>query len=436
MILEFAVENFRSIKNRQVFSLVAEPSKIKGENVFEVTLPNGTSVRLLKTAMIYGANASGKSNLIKALSTLIYIVTRRISVAGRPIRSYDPFLFSTEIAGLPTIFEITFVFEGIKFWYKVAYTFSHIVEEELNFYPKGQPNRIFKRLGASDDLSHKVKLGKDFGNKEIEVFSNQLILNKFGTETPHELLTKLYVYFDAIEIQNAYRSDSNTENIYRTSQIFSIPEQQFLLKRLEKLIQVADTKIDGLEILQSKEPATQVIRRNGEIVRQVIESFPLGNNESTKLYGLHKVFNEGKETHLARLEFEKESEGTKALFWRGGLILEKLEQGGILVFDELDNSLHPKLVKFLLKLFSHPLSNPKNAQLIFATHEVTLLDRDMFRTDQIWFAEKNQYGETELYSAQDFDGVREDVPFDKWYLAGKFGGLPKIEDIESIFDHE
>jgi len=436
MILEFAVENFRSIKNRQVFSLVAEPSKIKGDNVFEVALPNGTSVRLLKTAMIYGANASGKSNLIKALSNLIYMVTRRISGAGRPIRSYDPYLFCTEVAGLPTIFELTFVFEGVKFWYKVAYTLSHIVEEELNFYPKGQPNRIFKRSGTPEDLSHKVKLGKDFGNKEIEIFNNQLILNKFGTDTPHDFLTKLYVYFDSIEIQNAVRPGSDNERIRRTSQIFSLPEQEFLLKRLEKLIQIADTKIDGIEILQMQEPRTRrVITKNGEII-EIIEGTQLGNKETTKLYGLHKVFNEGKETHLARLEFEKESEGTKALFWRGGLILEKLEQGGILVFDELDNSLHPKLVKFLLKLFSHPLSNPKNAQLIFATHEVTLLDRDMFRTDQIWFSEKNQYGETELYSAQDFDGVREDVPFDKWYLAGKFGGLPKIEDVESIFGHE
>jgi AAA15 family ATPase/GTPase len=123
------------------------------------------------------------------------------------------------------------------------------------------------------------------------------------------------------------------------------------------------------------------------------------------------------------------------LFWRGRLILEKLQQGGVLIFDELDNSLHPKLVRLLVLLFTNPRSNPKNAQLIFATHEVTLLDRDLFRTDQIWFTEKNQFGETQLFSAQDFDGVREDVPFDKWYMAGKFGGLPKFEDIETIFNH-
>lgn len=432
MILEFAVENFRSIKNRQVFSLVAESSKVKGDNVFEVSLPpNGGSVRLLKTALIYGANASGKSNLIKALGALVQMINRRISGAGRPIKYYNPFLFSTESVGLPTVFELTFVFEGIKYIYKVTFNLSYVVEEDLVYFPKGQSNRIFKRSGVSNDLLHKVKLGKDFGNKEIEVFNNQLVLNKFGTDTPHELLTRVYVYFNTIDVNNAIRGTSNNAQVRQTSQDLAQSEGQQIFRRLEKLIRIADTKIDRLEISQSEEPITRIIRKNGEQVRQVIESAP-----NTQIYGLHKVYDQGAEVRTEKLDFDEESEGTKALFWRGGLILEKLEHGGILVFDELDNSLHPRLVKFLVKLFSNPRSNPKNAQLIFATHEVTLLDRDMFRTDQIWFTEKNQYGETELFSAQDFDGVREDVPFDKWYMAGKFGGLPKIEDIESIFNYE
>ena len=127
MILEFAVENFRSIKNRQVFSLIAESSKIKGENVFEVSLPNGGSVRLLKTALIYGANASGKSNFIKALGNLIQMISRRISGAGRPIRSYNPFLFSTNTVAEPTVFELTFVFEEVKYRYKVAFNLTQIL---------------------------------------------------------------------------------------------------------------------------------------------------------------------------------------------------------------------------------------------------------------------------------------------------------------------
>ncbi len=431
MILEFSVENFRSIKNRQTFSMVAEASKIKGDNVFEVSLPNGGSVRLLKTAMIYGANASGKSNLIKALNSFIQLISRRIVGAGKPVRGYDPYLFAKETTILPTTFELTFVFEKIKYKYRVSFNLLHIAEEELVYFPKGQSNRIFKRSGKSEELLHKIKLGKDFDNKEIEVFNNQLGLNKFGTDTPHDLLTKLYVYFSSIEISNAMTGTSSNMQVRRTSQQILQSDNQDLFRRLEKLIGIADTKITRLDVLPIEEPVTRVYRKNGEIVKQVVEI-----EKNTQIYGVHRLFDNGVEMGVEKLDFIQESEGTKALFWRGGLILEKLEQGGILFFDELDNSLHPKLVKFLVQLFSNPHANPNNAQLIFATHEVTLLDRDMFRTDQIWFAEKNEFGETELFSAQDFEGVREDVPFDKWYMAGKFGGLPKIGDIESIFINE
>lgn len=431
MLLEFAVENFRSIKNRQVFSLVAESSKIKGDNVFEVLLSNGGSVRLLKTAVIYGANASGKSNLIKALGSFIQLVRRRIPGAGRPISGFDPFLFSKDTPTAATVFELTFLFENIKYEYKIAFKTAHIVQESLVYFPKGQTQQIFSRVGEGSDLLHKAKLGKNFGNKEVEVFNNQPVLNKFGTDTPHETLSKLYTYFATIDVQNAFRSSPNGLQIRRTSQRLTQPDQQFLLKRLTRLIQVADTKIIGIEISQSEEQQ-ELIRRvfneTGEIVERAIKRPP-----TFQVSGVHAVYEDGVATTAQALDFEEESEGTKALFWRGGLILEKLETGGVLVFDELDNSLHPKLVKFLVKLFANPQANPKNAQLIFATHEVTLLDRDLFRTDQIWFAEKNERGETDLFSAQDFDGVREDVPFDKWYMAGKFGGLPKIEDIESIF---
>ncbi len=432
MILEFTVENYRSIKSRQTFSMVAESSKTKGDNVFEVGLPNGDSVRLLKTAMLYGANASGKSNLIKALGSFIQLISRRIAGAGRPIRGYDPFLFSKETATQSTAFEMVFIFEGVKYKYGVAFNQSHIVQEELVHFPKGQTNRVFTRSGGPSELLHKIRLGKDFGNKEFEVFNNQLGLNKFGTDTPHDLLTKLYVYFTSIGINNAIGGPSSNMQVRRTSQQILQPDKELLFKRLEKLIGVADTKISRLDVVpEEKSVMRQFVGKNGELVERAMETV-----KTTQIYGMHKRYDQGIEMGLEKLDFDQESEGTKALFWRGGLILETLERGGILVFDELDNSLHPKLVKFLVQLFSNPRANPHNAQLIFATHEVTLLDRDLFRTDQIWFAEKNQFGETELFSAQDFDGVREDVPFDKWYMAGKFGGLPKIEDVESIFSHE
>ena len=113
-----------------------------------------------------------------------------------------------------------------------------------------------------------------------------------------------------------------------------------------------------------------------------------------------------------------------------------IEKGEILFVDELGNSLHTYLTKLLISLFQDTRINKKNAQLIFTTHDILLMDRTQFRRDQIWFAEKDKYGITDLFSLQDFSDVREDTPFDKWYLAGKFGGIPKIKSLDSLFVDE
>lgn len=466
MLLEFAVENFRSIKDRQVFSMIAEPSKAKGENVFEVPLANGGSIRLLKTAVIYGANASGKSNVIKALGYLAKMIRNNFSGAGRPIKEYDPFAFADETLNKPTAFELTFLYNQIKYIYKIAFLSSHIVEEEMICFPKSQSQKVFSRITGDSELAHKIKLGKSWGNKMIEVFHNQLAIKKFGLELVHEPLTSIYVFISDINFNDVAFSSSNSAQVQRMAQQLSEPHRKQLFKKLEYLIRAADTKIFSLTqqsqevptgsswfdsysaynslardslfsssaLMESKSmyasSSASAFNENGEYLGELTPT------KKNLVSGFHKYYKEGKEDGFKALDFDEESEGTKALFWRGALILDKLEKGGILIFDELDNSLHPKLVKFLIKLFTHPLANPHNTQVILATHEVTLLDRDLFRTDQIWITEKNEQGETELFSVQDFEGVREDIPFDKWYMAGKFGGQPKIEDIESIFSNE
>ena len=121
------------------------------------------------------------------------------------------------------------------------------------------------------------------------------------------------------------------------------------------------------------------------------------------------------------------------VFALGGRLLQAIEDGEVIFVDELETNFHPYLSKLLVSLFQNPRINKKNAQLIFTTHDVTLLDKTLFRKDQVWFTEKDIYGATNLYSLQDFSDVREDTPFDKWYLAGKFGGIPNIKSLESLF---
>lgn len=420
MVIEFSIKNYRSIKDRQTFSFEAEATKSKPDNVFEVPLANGKTIRLLKSAVIYGANASGKSNVIKAFNFFWGEVYYGFERVGDKIRSYQPFLFSLTTKKEPVELSLTFITKGIKYKYEVAFTANEVVSETLDYYPKGQSHSLLKRsmLGATSDKIHKAQLGKNVGNKEIDVFKNQFALTKFGRDIPNELLTNVFLYFRTLRVQGLSKYPDQ-EEVMGQKHIPSFKYDIARSKKLEHLIKFADTKLSGL----------------GWEALEIQQYDEFGTEEVFLAKGQHPVYDNGQIVGEVEIPFSEESEGTKTLFDLGYLILSVLEKGGVLIYDELDNSLHPKVVKMLVQLFHNPVTNPENAQLLFATHETTLLDKDVFRTDQIWFTEKNKQGETELFSAQDFDGVREDTPFDKWYLAGKFGGIPNIEDINTVFDH-
>ncbi len=429
MLLEFEIENFRSIKEKQIFSLVAESSKSKPDNVFEQTFFNGDSVRLLKAAVVYGANASGKSNLIKAFDVLRSFVLTKLSV-DKKIPFYAPFLFDETTSNAPTSFALTFIGpKNHKFRYEVQFNGEEVLHEELNFYPKGQKRNLFKRPieVKSEGRIHIAKLGQDLKNKELSLFRNQLVLSKFGVDEPDELLSEVYLYFsDGIFILE----DSYTEILKNdvANWVNKNIEQQM---RMSKLIKVADTKIENISLKEKEIPKAFV-----RLVEKLGRPIKIMKDSGYLIYGKHVVHNKSTSKNNKKttfLPFEEESKGTNVLFALGGKILQTLEKGSILFVDEIDTSLHPKLAKFLVLLFQHPVSNPKNAQLIFTTHETTFLDKDLFRKDQIWFTEKNDFGETDLFSAQDFEDAREDTPFDKWYMAGKFGGIPQIKELEFIF---
>jgi AAA15 family ATPase/GTPase len=430
MLLEFSVSNFRSIKNEQTLSLIAEKTQAKPDNFEEITLSGGETgipVAVLKSAVIYGANASGKSNVIKAFQAFVqFIKTSALNQVGDAIRFYDPFLFEQSEDPIPTTFKMTFIGDDkIKYYYEVSFKKYEIVSEKLDYSPKGQRANLFERSNEirETDFSHTVVLSRNISNRTINktVFKNQLYLSKFGNEIVHEQLTPIFVYFKKIDIWNSLDKDYIQD--MQKLLMDELSENKDLLNRLKKLIRISDTKIEDVRI--------EKLKRNR----------PISNNEfisSTvyNLYGQHSVYSEGEKIGDQELPFREESAGSNVLFTVGGFILKKLESGSILFIDELDNSLHPKLTKFLVKLFNNPVSNPKNAQLVCATHEVTLLDKDVFRMDQVWFTEKNKYGATELYSIKDFDGIRDGIPFDKWYSNGKFGGEPKIKEIDFIFGNE
>lgn len=415
MILQLKVKNYRSYKEETVFSMEANSSSYKSFNVCQIQ-NDKQDFKLLKTAIIYGANASGKSNIIRALFELTYLILNK-PVIDQKIRIYEPFLFDTNTSNNPTEIELRFIgpFE-IKYEYRVCIHGNIILEEDLNYYPNGKIKNLFSRKPFDPEMHfQKGILGDQYKKKEYNVFENQLLLSKFGDDEPHELLTQVFLYFRNYSVINA------TNKVHRqyieTELTDYLYNNEIIKDRLSKLIKGADTKVNDILILKDQEVNSRSSRK-----------------DNYSVFGNHDVYNNDTIENYYNLPLKEESVGTQSLYFIGAEVLKVLEKGGVIVVDELDTSLHPYLTKMIVMLFQSETTNPKNAQLIFTTHDVSLLDRDLIRRDQVWIAEKDEKGCTDLYSLQDFEGLREDTPFERWYLAGKFGGLPQIKSIESLFE--
>ena len=423
MLIKFSVSNFRSIKEEQTLSMIADSSTRKNDNTFVPIA--GNKLRLLNSAAIYGANASGKSNILKALTRLMsYFHTLNIDVDDN-IPYYEPFELDKSCLSQPSIFKLSFIIEGIMYKYQIAFDSREVHHEQLDFYPHKRQANLFIRT------KNEVKRGDYFQDKRL--FSSKALtkypyLSKVAREE-HEQMQKIYEY---LKTYNFFAANNNTD--MRSSLVRHVNEilqlDQKLKRKLDKLIRIADTHIEQIKI-EEKNVDFNFDDQVPEEIKKII-----GDNKY-ELFAVHKTRDgllEGGEANFPF--FQKESIGTITLYVLGAVMLVILERGSILLIDEIDNSLHPKLCKFLIKLFHHPLTNPRNAQLIFASHETTLLDRELLRKDQIWFTEKNKYGETQLFSVQHFEKVKGDEHFDLWYMQGKFGGQPNIKEVEFIFGDE
>lgn len=424
MLVEFSVTNFKSIKEKQTLSLIADKSNVKSDNFF--TPIEGDKLRLLKSAVIYGANASGKSNIIQAFFAFLkYLHEVNIDV-DQPIPFFQPFLLNQNCWQKPTYFEFVFILDGIMYEYDLAFDRQEVISENLYFYPKKRKAKLFERE------KNEVTFGNYFENKR-EVSRTAKPLKKYPylslvARQEYEQMLEIYEYSKDYVVFGG--NDSNLRKVLEVDITRELLQNEPLRRRLAKLMRIADTNIDNFSIVKND------IEFLGDWPKDIPEELQehIINRTKYKILASHKTYSDRHPESQINFDFsEQESMGTQILYSLGGLILLVLENNNIILVDELDNSLHFELSKLLIELFHIPESNLKNAQIIFATHETTLLDRKLFRKDQIYFTEKDKYGATELFSAQDFEGVKDDVPFDKWYVMGKFGAKPNVKPMEFIF---
>jgi AAA15 family ATPase/GTPase len=429
MLVEFSVENYRSIQEKQTLSMVAaEDETMLDSNTFPV--PNNDDLRLVTSAAIYGPNASGKSNLLKAIQVLKNLVINsasRMQIGDKlPV---EPFRLNSETAKKPSSFEVIFIHEKIRYEYGVSLNRERVFEEWLIAYPNEVQQNWFSREYLPDDPKfepnegYKWSFGKGLKGekKRIQRFvrSNSLFISH-AAQNNHPQLTEVFDFFED-EINMIPLTERPLVTEYNSSIRICEKDNKFHEQIVNLLIE-ADTGISNIRF--ERESIDDNIQL---LVQDFLKEFEDIKDANTleidfmKVITIHKMNDSNSEIELA---IDDESAGTKRLFYIVGYLLWVLEYGKVLIIDEIDRSLHPVLSKALIKMFNNPEINKNNAQLIFTTHDTTLLDGEIFRPDQIWFTEKDN-SMTKLYSLFDFR-PREHESLQKGYLLGRYGAIPFI----------
>ena len=424
MLIEFKVKNFFSIKEEQTFSMLPAGKVQLSDNPNNVTSKSEASCNfnLLKSTIVYGANASGKSSFLKAFAALEYLVLESIDFKlDQEIPPYEPFKLDEESKEAPVEFEIDFIANKIRYIYKIVFSKKEFLHESLVFYPKKQPAKLFIR-----EKGIETSFGEYYtGSKKHELFDNQLLLSKAGS-SDIKSLAEPYRYFSTYLYVHTVHDTGFDQSLIRTfSKFWAAKEHSSFRRNMHKLIQVADT---GIMDFTLRERTVDEFKLPEDMTEE--EKKKIADEYKYSIKTIHKMVRNGNVTGETTFDLKEESTGTIKLMVVGGLILDALDDGSTIVIDELDKSLHPLLTKMLIQLFHSEKSNPNNAQLIFATHDVSLIDVDMFRRDQIWLTEKDKLGCTEIYPLSDYTGLSKVKPLENWYLRGRFGGIPVINEFE------
>jgi AAA15 family ATPase/GTPase len=419
MLIEFSVANVLSFKDRVTFSMVASnDDALQESNVFALG-----KKRLVKSAVVYGANASGKSNLLNAMRFMrrMVLTSSKDTQVNEEI-DVDAFKLSTECDGKPSFFEAVFIQNGNTYRYGFEVDCKRVHSEWLFTVPSTKEAELFVREGNQIKVNRiRFKEGMDLEPKTRE---NALFLSVCA-QFNGEISKGLLLWFKNFGFIHGL---SDYPHLGVTVEKLKTPEQK---RRLMEMTRIADLCIDDIEgreekLTIEKLPKDMPEEMKRDLVKQGITEVELKTTH--RKYG-----KDGKEAGTIVFDLEEnESGGTQKFLCMAGPLLDTIETGTVLVIDEMDARLHPLLTRFILSLFNSSANN-KDAQLIFATHDTNLLNSSRFRRDQIWFTEKDQYGVSSLYSLIELQGVRKEASFGKDYILGKYGAIPFIGDSKWLF---
>lgn len=412
MILEFSVKNFLSFKEKVTFSMIANSNKELNDNYVEI---GGNKV--LKSAAIYGANASGKSNLFKILTLVVLMLRSSNSVDINAKLPLIPFKLDKGSVNKPSEFEIKFILDETRYVYGFIADKDKIYDEYLYYYPNGRETKIFDRTNINE-YSYTQKDEKIL--REIEAKNAQ---NKFFLATATNWnfdKTKAAYNF----LTNGIGTCNNLEILKNMAYKMYETNPDYLKDFAIDFLQKADFNIEDYQISQIDVP--------GEFLTAIPEFITKTLPDKPKAYQV--LFKHKNSDNY--LSIDEESLGTQMIFAFIPFLADSLKNKKALIIDELDKSLHPFLVQYIVEIFNDAEINKNGSQLIFNTHDTNLLDLNILRRDQIWFTEKNsETGESDLYSLSDFS-VRKQENVEKGYMLGRYGAVPFIKNDFNLWEEE
>jgi uncharacterized protein len=434
MFIEFQVENFRSFRDLTTLTMRAFPKRTNDKGADEGNVYESMGQRMLKSKAIFGANASGKSNLVKALRAFVTMVARSVERENLPKEIWeDRFGLATEWDSQAVFFQGLFMI-GDSFYRYGFQILKGVVSHEWMFVRKESEDEETELLMRSPE--RRIKVDSSF--KGARAFAKQ------AENGGHELFRADSLFLtgaalNGIKLATALRAE--IRKIIIIDGINDAGSVQVSMEALEtdaalktfikNFIAAADTGINDIRIVDLPESAL-----DGRIPKEIQAQLGMKSGQARSLHSVHTQYDDnGKPSEKITVPFEDwESEGTGKLFGFSAPLMISLVTGRAIVIDEFDARLHPNITLKIVELFHSERTNPNHAQLIFVTHDASLLQRAELRRDQVAIADKDKYGVTRLTTLAQYKGIRKDASYEKEYLRGAYRGVGKLGLLESVVE--
>lgn len=408
MLLEFVFSNRKSIKDSVVFSTVASSDDTNEEYICHVD-----NYRVLKSAVIYGANGSGKSNVINALGFLQMLVLKSINNMQGTGLEQSPHKLNGP--AVDSSFQIQFLKDNTRYVYGLVLNKYLVSEEYLYYFPNNRKTKIFER--KDNDILPGTKFKSKFNTCKDVLRPNRLLLSCAASFSSVDVVDTAYRFFKEDIV--FYRPISRIDNSWMKYSLRELSENKALKKSVLELMRGLDIDIKDIQVkIEKGANPIDELEMDSFLSEEFKEEI---RKHEYKRFDAKVIYDK-----FATDLFKEESTGIKKLITMLGPLIDVMNKGSILVCDELETGLHEALVHGILEFFSKsPLNN--NAQLIFTTHDTSLLDLDIFRRDQIWFTELSKEDRsTELYSLAEIKNVRKDKKYGRGYISGQYGAIPML----------